>query len=70
MEYVVFTLIAFASSLVSAVLGLGTALLLLSVGALVLPIKESIALATVLFLAAGITKSLLFRGTIDWRTAA
>lgn len=69
-EYIAFVLLAFASSLVSAVFGLGTALLLLSLGALVLPIKEAIALATLMFLVAGITKTLLFRGDIDWRVAA
>lgn len=70
MEYLIFVLIGFASSMVSAVFGLGTALLMLSLGALVLPIKEAIALATVMFLAAGIAKSLLFRRKIDWRTTA
>ena len=70
MEYIIFTLIGFASSLVSAVFGLGTALLLLSIGALVLPVKEAIALATVMFLAAGLAKTWLFRSAIDWRTTA
>ncbi len=68
MEYAAFVLIAFASSMVSAIFGLGTALLLLSIGVFLLPIKETIALATILFLAAGIVKTLLFRDKIDWRT--
>ena len=70
MDYLIFVLIGFASSLVSAVFGLGTALLMLSLGALILPIKETIALATVMFLAAGIAKTLLFHRKIDWQTTA
>ncbi|MEM7294374.1 MAG: TSUP family transporter, partial [Pseudomonadota bacterium] len=69
-EIVAFLAIAFASSLVSAVFGIGTALLLLSLGALVLPVQHVIALSTVLFLAAGLTKSLLFRRSIDWALVA
>ncbi|MEM7208995.1 MAG: sulfite exporter TauE/SafE family protein [Pseudomonadota bacterium] len=70
MEYTVFVVIAFFSSLVSAIFGIGTALLLLGVGAFVLPVKETIALSTVLFLAAGLTKTSLFRTSIDWKLAA
>lgn len=53
----------------SAVFGFGTALLVLAVGSHVLPVKETIALATVLFAASTITKTLVFGKHIDWRVA-
>ncbi|GAB4227052.1 MAG: hypothetical protein Kow0032_05590 [Methyloligellaceae bacterium] len=64
-----FVLLGFATSLISAILGFGTALVLLSLGAFLLPIQECIALATVSFAVATLTKSLLFRAAIDWRMA-
>jgi len=62
----VFVLIGLAGSLISAVFGFGTALLVIAVGSQVIPVKEAIALGTVLFAASTITKSLLFRRQTNW----
>ncbi len=70
MEYVLFVGVGLVGSLVSAVFGFGTALLVLAVGAHILPVKETIALATVLFAASTVTKTFLFSRVIDWRTIA
>ncbi len=59
----------FCASLVSAVFGMGTALIVLSVGALILPVKEVVALSAILFLASTLTKALIYRVEIPWRDA-
>ncbi len=64
-----FLLLGFAATLVSAVFGFGTALVMLSAGALVLPVKDAIALSAVLFTASTLAKSILFRAAIPWRAA-
>ena len=64
-----FILLGFFASLVSAIFGFGTALLVLAIGSHILPVKEAIALATALFAASTITKTILFRKHIDWRVA-
>ncbi len=69
MEYIAFVVLGFVASIISSVFGLGTALVVLAVGSHVLPVKETIALATVLFAASTLTKTLLFRNHIDWKTA-
>ena len=68
-EYLLFVLLGFTASIVSAVFGFGTALIVLAVGSHILPVKEAIALGVVLFAASTILKSLLFRGHIDWKIA-
>ena len=60
-------LIGLVGSLASAVFGFGTALLVLAIGSHVLPVKETIALATVLFTASTVTKTFLFARHIDWK---
>ena len=67
LEYLLFVIIGLAGSLVSAVFGFGTALLVIALGSHVIPVKEAIALGTVLFAASSITKSLLFRRQTDWK---
>ncbi len=69
MEYVAFVALGFAASIISSVFGFGTALVVLAVGSHILPVKETIALATVLFAASTLTKTLLFRNHIDWKIA-
>ena len=69
-EYVVFVLLGFFASIISAVFGFGTALVVLALGSHVLPIKETIALATVLFAVTTISKTVLFTKHIDWRVVA
>ena len=49
--------------------GFGTALLVLAVGSHILPVKETIALATVLFAASTIMKTIVFGRYIDWKIA-
>ncbi len=66
-ELVLFVLLGFGASLISAVFGFGTALIVLAVGSYILPVRETIALATVLFTASTISKSILFRKQIDWK---
>ena len=70
MEYIIFVALAFAASMISAVFGFGTALVLLAIGAHILPVQETIALASVSFAASTITKSFLFARHIDWKVAA
>ncbi|MBT3360042.1 MAG: sulfite exporter TauE/SafE family protein [Rhodospirillales bacterium] len=69
MEYVAFVALGFVSSIISSVFGFGTALVVLAVGSHILPVKETIALATVLFAASTLTKTLIFRNHIDWKIA-
>jgi len=69
-DYLLFVFVGLAGSLVSAVFGFGTALLVLAVGAHILPVKETIALSTVLFAASTVTKSFLFSRVIDWKAIA
>lgn len=68
-EYLLFVLLGFTASIVSAVFGFGTALIVLAVGSHILPVKEAIALGVVLFTASTVLKSLLFRKHIDWKIA-
>ena len=70
MEYIAFILLGFSASLVSAVFGFGTALIALSLGSYILPVKEAIVLATVLFTFSTISKSVLFAKFIDWKMVA
>lgn len=67
MEYALFVVLAFASSAVSAVFGLGSALLVIALGSYLLPIKETIALATILFTAGTVMRTVAFRQHIDWQ---
>lgn len=69
LHYLVFIVFGFFASLISSVFGLGTALVVLSVGAYILPVKEMLALATVLFASSTILKTVLFRQAIEWRIA-
>ncbi len=64
---VAFVFLGFAASIVSAVFGFGTALIVLAIGSHILPIKTTIVLATVLFAVSTITKSALFARHIDWK---
>ena len=64
-----FVFLGFIASFVSAVFGFGTALLVLALGSYLLPVQETIVLATVLFAASTITKTLVYGKHIDWRVA-
>lgn len=70
MEYTLFVAIALASSVISAVFGLGTALLVVTLGSYILPVKETIALATLMFTAGTFARALLYRKHIDWQLTA
>jgi uncharacterized membrane protein YfcA len=67
LTYIVFVGMSFIACLVSAVFGFGTALIVIAVGSHILPIKEVIALATVLFIASTLTKSIIYGKHIDWK---
>lgn len=68
--YLLFVSAAAAASIISAIFGFGTAMVVLAVGALVLPVKESIALATIIFTSNTLIKAWLYRREIDWRLTA
>lgn len=70
MSHVIYVAIAFVAACVSSVFGLGGAPLLLTFGALVLPIRETIGLATIMFTASSIAKAILYHGDLDWRLCA
>lgn len=70
MDHILFVLIGFLGSFASAVFGFGTALLVLGIGSQILPVKDAIALATVLFTASTVTKSAIFARFIDWKMVA
>ena len=67
LPYLIFIALGFAASIVSAIFGFGTALIVLSIGSYILPIKETIALAAVLFTASTLVKTVLFGRHIDWK---
>lgn len=68
MEYLLFTLLGFVASLISAVFGFGSAMVILAFGPYLLPTEQAVALAAVLFGASTLTKSLMFRQHMHWRT--
>lgn len=70
MELYLFLIIALAGSLVSAIFGLGSGFIVLSIGSLFIPIKDCIALTTILFMAATFAKTILYRQHINWRLSA
>lgn len=69
LPYLLFIAASAAASVVSAVFGFGTAMIVLAVGAMVLPVKETIALATVIFTSNTVIKTWLYRREIDWPLA-
>ncbi len=69
MAYIIFVVLGIGSSLISAVFGFGTALVLLAVGAYILPVKQVIVLATIMFTASNLTKTCIYVRQIDWKVA-
>ncbi len=67
MMYVLFTLLGFASSLISSVFGFGSAMVVLAVGPYLLPAHQVIALSAILFAASTVAKTFAFRSHIHWR---
>lgn len=67
--HLLFLAVSLLASLVSGLFGLGTALLVIALGANLLPVVDTIVLATVLFTASTITKSLIYRQDINWKLA-
>ena len=66
-EYLLFILLGFITSIASAVVGFGSAMLVLALGPYILPVKEVIVLSAVLFTASTLSKSILFAREIDWK---
>ena len=65
--YVLFVGMSFIACLMPAVFGFGTALIVIAVGSHILPIKEVIPLAMVLFTVSTLTKSIIYGKHIDWK---
>ena len=70
MEYILFVILGLLGSTLSAVFGFGTSIIVIGLGAHILPVKEAVALASVLFTGSTITKSFLFSKEIDWKMVA
>ena len=68
--YIAFIFLGFTASIISAIFGFGTALIVLALGTYLLPVKETIVLATVLFAASTVTKSFLYARHINWQITA
>lgn len=68
--YLIFIAVSLGASIVSAVFGFGTAMFVLAAGSLILPVKECIALATILFTGNTLMKSGLYWREINWRLTA
>ncbi len=66
-EHILFVALAFFASFISAVIGFGTALVVVALGAHILPIKQVISLAGVLFVTLTLSKAILFRHNVDWK---
>ena len=64
---ILFLLLALFASIVSATIGFGSALILIPFSSFFLPIKEAIAIITLFFIAANLSKILFFRKYIDWK---
>ncbi|WP_259780933.1 sulfite exporter TauE/SafE family protein [Aestuariispira ectoiniformans] len=69
LPYLFFVAASAGASVISAVFGFGTAMVVLAVGSMVLPVKESIALATIIFTSNTLIKTWLYRREIDWPLA-
>lgn len=68
MEYLLFIVLGFFASVIAAVFGFGSAMVMLAFGPYLVPAEQAVALAAVLFGASTLTKSLLFRQHMHWRT--
>ncbi len=69
-ELIAFVALALAGSLVAAVFGFGSALIVLTAGPYLIPVTDAIALSAVLFGASTLTKTLLYWRQIDWKIVA
>lgn len=65
--YILFVLLGFFASIIAAVFGFGSAMVMLAIGPYLLPAEQAVALAAVLFGVSTLTKTLLFRHQLDWR---
>ena len=63
----IFLLLAFITSIISATLGFGSALILIPFSAFLLPIKKAIAIITIYFIALNLIKIVIFRKHIEWK---
>ena len=68
MEKTLFLVLAFIASVISGIFGFGGELMLVSFSSFVLPIKEAIAIIAIYFLAACVSRIIVFRKHIDWKT--
>jgi uncharacterized membrane protein YfcA len=65
---IIFLILAFVVSIISATFGFGSAIILISFSSFLLPIKQAIAIVTIFFIAGNLSKIIIFRKYIDWKT--
>lgn len=64
--YIIFLIIAYIGAVVSTVVGFGSGLITLPFASLVVDIKKAVVIITIYYLALNISKSWMFRKSIDW----
>jgi len=64
---IIFLVLAFVVSIISATLGFGSAIILIPFSSFLLPIKQAIAIVTIFFIAGNLSKIIIFRKHIDWK---
>ncbi len=67
-EFAALSAVTFVVTVVSTAIGFGSAIMLIPIFALFLPIKQAIALLSVYFIVVTCARAWLFRAHIDWRT--
>jgi uncharacterized membrane protein YfcA len=65
---ILFLVLAYLVSIISAVFGFGSALIIIPFSTFFLPIKEAIALLTIFFIAGNLSRVVFFWKHIDWKT--
>jgi uncharacterized membrane protein YfcA len=65
---IIFLILAFVVSIISATFGFGSAIILIPFSSFLLPIKKAIAIVTIFFIAGNLSKIIIFRKHIDWKT--
>lgn len=65
---ILFLMLAFIVSIISATFGFGSAIILIPFSSFLLPIKKAIAIVTIFFIAGNVSKIIIFRKDIDWKT--
>lgn len=67
LNYVIFLAIVYCASVVSTIIGFGSALIALPFASMVVDIKKAVGVMAVYYLAVTLSKTISFRKHIDWR---